>query len=410
MTGVSPTPLSSSDHLLGEASRLLAESLDYEGTLKTVAGLAVPEIADWCIVDLLRDETLVRVATVHRDPDRAELVTALQQNPPRHDAVSGAPNVVRTGVTEYVPSMSQPLLQQRESDEARLSILRSLRLHSTICAPLIARGHILGAITLSTAVGRDLTPDDVRMTEELARRAAVAIENARLYDDAQRALRAREEILAIVTHDLRAPLSSVLAAASLLTSKDALEPDGDRIRQRGETIQRAAQHMLRLVTDLTDLAQIDSGRLAIERSLQNPADVVREAVEALEPVVMRRGGTLQARIASGMPRIPLDRDRVRQVLANLVGNASKVGATTIVVGADAHDTEMVFWVSDNGPGIPAEDLPRMFDRYWRGRESQYKGSGLGLPISHGIVQAHGGRMWIESTVGVGSTFFLSIPR
>jgi GAF domain-containing protein len=243
------------ERFLGEASRILAESLDYKRTLSTVARVAVPEIADWCIIDLLRhDGTLVRVATEHRDPNREQLATALHHNPPRHDALSGAPHVVRTGLTEYVPLMSESLLAEREGDQERRSILRNLRLHSTICTPLVARDRVLGAITLCTAIGRELTPDDVQMAEDLARRAAFAIDNARLYDDAQRAVRAREEILAIVTHDLRTPLSAIVTAASLLTSMDTVSPDGDRIRQRGETIQRAAQHMLRLVTDLTDLA------------------------------------------------------------------------------------------------------------------------------------------------------------
>ena len=224
------------------------------------------------------------------------------------------------------------------------------------------------------------------------------------------ALRSRDEILAIVTHDLRTPLTAIDTAASLLTSIDAVNPDPDRIRQRGETIQRAARHMLRLVTDLSDVAQIDSGRLTIVRTLEDPTDVVREVLEALEPVVARRGGTLRASTNSDLPHIPLDRDRLRQVLANLVGNASKAGASEITRGADVSGADLVFRVADNGPGIPSEDLPRMFDRYWRGRGTQYEGSGLGLPISNGIVKAHGGRMWIETTPGAGSTFFFCIPR
>ena len=248
------------------------------------------------------------------------------------------------------------------------------------------------------------------MGEDLARRAVVAIDSARVCDDAERTVRAREEMLAIVTHDLRTPLSAVVTAASLLTSIDSVNPDGDRIRQRGETIQRAAQHMMRLVTDLTDLAQIDAGRLTIERKPENPTEILREVLEALEPVVARRGGSLRAHTNSDLPHAPLDRDRLRQVLANLVGNASKVGASEISIGADVDDGDLIFWVADNGPGIPPEDLPRMFDRYWRGNGTRYKGSGLGLPISNGIVKAHGGRMWIESTLGAGSRFFFSIPR
>ena len=248
------------------------------------------------------------------------------------------------------------------------------------------------------------------MDENVSRRRTAANDNARLCADAQRAVRAREEMLAIVTHDLRTPLSAVLTAASLLTSIDAVNPDGDRIRQRGEAIQRAAQHMMRLVTDLTDLAQIDAGRLTIERKPENPTEIVREVLQALEPVVTRRGGSLRAQTKSDLPPTPLDRDRLRQVLANLVGNASKVGASEISIGADLDDKNLIFWVADNGPGIQPEDLPRMFDRYWRGRGTQYQGSGLGLPISQGIVKAHGGRMWIESTLGAGSRFLFAIPR
>jgi signal transduction histidine kinase len=239
---------------------------------------------------------------------------------------------------------------------------------------------------------------------------AIAIDTAGLYDEAQRAVAARDAVLAIVTHDLRAPLSAVLTAASLLMSADAADPDGDRIKRRGETIQRAAQHMLRLVNDLTDLAQIDAGRLTIQRTPEDPAVVVREVLDALGPVVTRAGGSLHAQVSSDSTRISLDRDRVRQVLANLVGNASKVGASAITIGAERRDHTFTFWVSDNGPGIHRDDLPRMFDRHWRARGTQYKGSGLGLPISAGIVEAHGGRMWIESVEGGGSTFFFTIPE
>src|SRR5687767_9219179 len=265
-------------------------SLDHQETLRSIARLAVTEIADLCIIDLVRDGgTLVRVVTEHRDAARAGLASQLHSNPPKKDSISGAPHVVRTRRTEYVPRISDSLLQEREQEPERLRILRSLGLNSIVCAPLVARGRRLGAITLLTELGRELTTDDVRMTENLAGRAATAIDNARLYDDAQRALHAREEILAIVTHDLRTPLAAVMTAACLLATADAEDPDADRIRQRAETIQRATQHMSRLVRDLSDLAQIDAGRLAIEKEVEDPARLVCEAVETLEPVV-RKGG------------------------------------------------------------------------------------------------------------------------
>jgi signal transduction histidine kinase len=247
------------------------------------------------------------------------------------------------------------------------------------------------------------------MPEDLAPPAALAVENTSLLEDAQRALRAREAVLAVVTHELRTPLSAVMAAASLLIS-EALNADAERVRQRAQAIQRAAAHMSRLVADLTDLAQIDAGRLAIGKKREDPAALIRQAVETLEPLIQLRGGTLQCVIGESLGAVACDRDRIVQVICNLVGNASKVGAQTISIGAMANSGELRVWVGDDGPGIPSEDLPHMFDRYFRGRNAPYKGSGLGLPIAKGIVEGHGGRMWIESSPGVGTTFFFTLPR
>lgn len=219
----------------------------------------------------------------------------------------------------------------------------------------------------------------------------------------------RDEILAVVTHDLRAPLSAVITGAALLAS-EAEGGDPARIRQRAETIQRAAQHMARLVSDLTDLAHINAGRLAIDRQNEDPAAIVRDAVETLELVVRTRGGRLRSELAPDLPEVSCDRQRLIQVISNLVGNATKVGAHSITVAGTANRSEVRFSVADDGPGIPADDLPHMFERYFRGRNAGYKGTGLGLPIANGIVKAHGGRMWIESTPGAGSTFSFAIPR
>jgi signal transduction histidine kinase len=291
------------------------------------------------------------VAAEHRDPACAGLAWQLHSNPPKEDSVSGAPHVVRTGRTEYVPRISDSLLQQREHDPERLRILRSLKLNSIICTPLVAHGRLLGAVTLLTELGRELTTDDVRMTENLAGRAATAIDNARLYDDAQRALRAREEILAIVTHDLRSPLAAVMTAASLLATADAEDPDADRIRQRAQTIQRAAQHMSRLVRDLGDLAQIDAGRLAIEKTVENPGRLVCEVVETLEPVVRKAGGTLRCDVDAEVPFVACDRERVVQVISNLVGNASKAGANSITVHVEPRQGSWFFPLQTRDPGF-----------------------------------------------------------
>jgi signal transduction histidine kinase len=396
---------------LAESSRLLAESLDHRETLKTVARLAVPDIADWCVVDLVQDDgSMARVAVEHRDPARVGLASELQAKfPPRPDAVSGPAHVIRTGKTELETHVSDSALHDIAPEPDRLRLLQALGLNSYISAPLRTRGRILGSITFFTDADRTLSVDDVAMAEDLARRAATAIDNARLYDEAQRAVHAREDILAIVTHDLRTPLAAIVTAAATQAAAAPATEDGARLRRRAETIQRAAQHMTRLIGDLTDLAQIDAGRLAIRRTPHDPAALAREVADTLQPVAVEQGAQLRLEVVEPVSQIDCDGDRVMQVLTNLTSNAVKVGAPTVTIRVEARPGDILFTVSDSGPGIRQEDLPRMFDRYWRAESAQYKGTGLGLPISRGIVTAHGGRIWVISELGVGSSFHFTLP-
>jgi signal transduction histidine kinase len=397
---------------LAEASRLLAESIDYEATLKTVARLAVPDIADWCAVDLLQvDGTLARVAIEHRDPVRLELAHRLRQwFPPRVGATSGPANVARTGRTEFEVDMADSVLRQIAPEPERLRLLRRLGMHSYISVPLATRDRTIGSITFFTEAPRVFHADDVLVAEDLARRAATAIDNARLYEATKRAVHARDEMLAIVTHDLRTPLSAIMTAAALQLSAATGDADPGRSRARAETIQRSAQHMNRLIRDLTDLGQIDAGSFAIEPASQDPALLVRHVVDALQPVAARQGSHIRVNVVDAIPGVVCDGDRVIQVLLNLASNAIKVGAPCVTIDVEARGSDALFTVSDTGPGIAAQDLPFMFDRYWRATATQYKGSGLGLPISKGIVEAHGGRIWVETQLGIGTQFFFTLPR
>jgi signal transduction histidine kinase len=339
---------------------------------------------------------------------RLALANDLQEKfPPRPDAVSGPAHVIRTGQTELETQVSDSALHEIAPEPERLRLLQALGLNSYISVPLRTRGRILGSITFFTDTGRSLSADDVSMAGDLARRAATAIDNARLYDEAQRAVHARDEVLAIVTHDLRAPLSAIITAATIQVASAPPTEDGGRVRRHAETIQRSAQHMTRQIGDLTDLAQIDAGRLAIRPKLSDPAALARDVVDTLRPVAAERGTDLRLEVAGTIPRISCDPDRVVQALTNLTSNAVKVGARTVTIRVETRPGDVLFTVSDNGHGIRQEDLPRMFDRYWRGERTQYKGTGLGLPISKGIVTAHGGRMWISSELGVGSSFYFT---
>jgi signal transduction histidine kinase len=397
---------------LAEASRLLAESMDYAATLKTVARLAVPGIADWCVVDLMQDDgRMARVAIEHSDPSRLALAHKLQEDfPPRTGASAGPAHVVHTGTTEFDPHVSESRLQEIAPEAERRHLLGALGMNSYVSVVLSTRGRVLGTITFFTDTGRSLSADDVEMAEDLARRAATAIDNARLYDQAQRAVRVRDDMLAIVTHDLRTPLSVILAAAAMQVASAADDDNGRRVRQRAGSIQRAAEHMSRLIRDLTEIGQIDAGRFAVERTAQDASALVREVIDTLQPSAVERGSQLRACIVGPVPSVEADGDRVVQVLSNLVTNAVNVGASEVTVRLEARPEDVLFTVSDTGPGIRKEDLPHMFDRYWRAETANYTGTGLGLPISKQIVDAHGGRIWIESEPGVGSTFFFTLPR
>jgi signal transduction histidine kinase len=243
------------------------------------------------------DGEMARVAIEHRDPDRLPLAHKLQESfPPKVGASAGPAHVVHTGQTEFEPHVTESRFEQIAPEAERRRILGALGMNSYISVALDTRGRVLGTITFFTETGRTLSRDDVVMAEDLARRAATAIDNARLYDQAQRALRVRDDMLAIVTHDLRTPLSAIVTAAAMQIASASDDDGGRRVRQRAETIRRAAEHMGRLIRDLTDIGQMD-GRFAIDRSPQDVTALVREVVDTLQPGATQRGSELRAEIA-----------------------------------------------------------------------------------------------------------------
>jgi signal transduction histidine kinase len=253
---------------------------------------------------------------------------------------------------------------------------------------------------------RGATAEQERITAESSsdKYEALADENARLYEQAQQAVRMREQILAIVSHDLRNPLGTILMTTDALAKRGVLPQAVGRI-------QRAAERMRRLIEDLLDFASIEAGRLAIKRQPQDPGSMVQETLASLEGVAQEKGLQLTADIEPHLPKVYCDRDRILQVLSNLVDNAAKVTAEGghIALRVETRGHELLFEVSDSGPGISEEDVKHLFERYWRSGEAQYTGTGLGLAIASGIVSAHGGRIWAESVLGRGATFFFTVP-
>jgi signal transduction histidine kinase len=245
---------------------------------------------------------------------------------------------------------------------------------------------------------------------EIARRTALTVENAMLYHAAQRAVCVRDEVLSIVAHDLRNPIAGAQLAATLLagTSEEDYATVSPTIAAR---IQRSMDHASRLIDDLLDIGRIESGWFEVEAKPTSPTDLIQDLVDMLTPVALHASLVLERNISPDVGLVCADSRRIHQVLSNLVGNAIKFtpAGGVVTVSADIRDGQVRFAVHDTGPGVPPEHLADVFDRFWQARARDRRGVGLGLAIAKGIVEAHGGRIWVESIVGEGSTFIFTLP-
>jgi signal transduction histidine kinase len=287
-----------------------------------------------------------------------------------------------------------------------------LGLRRYISVPLVTRGTMLGVLTIAS--GRDdLTygVEDRALAEDLGRRAALAIDNARLYESAQRAIRAREELVAVVSHDLKSPLATIVMNTSLLRRKLPSSDEAVDVRRPVERIQKAADRMNRLIRDLLDLAKLDGGHISIQPVPHDVAGLLGDAIELLREEAAEKSLRLEQSVELGVDRALCDRERILQVIANLVGNAIKFTSAggEVAIRAEPWGREVRLSVRDTGPGIPEDQRARIFERYWQAKETAHKGTGLGLSIAKALVEVHGGRIWVESKVGEGSTFFFTLP-
>lgn len=280
-----------------------------------------------------------------------------------------------------------------------------------LAAPLIGHdGTNLGLLQLSDKYEGEFTERDEAILVQLAQLIAVHVENAKLYEDVQREVHTREELLAVVSHDLRSPLSTITLSAELLDMA-AASGNTDTVAERAEVIKRNAEHMDRLINDLLDLGAIDTGTFTLEKTPCNAELLVDEALETHTPKARRQNLTLDQDVADHLPPIECDHDRIQQIFANLIGNAIKFTPSggRITVGAAPHPTGVRFSVSDTGPGVREDELAKIFDSYWQAEKTARMGVGLGLSIAKGLVAAHGGDIWVESELGEGTTFFFTLP-
>jgi PAS domain S-box-containing protein len=508
--------------VLAEAARVFASDLDVDARLAAVARLAVPTLADWCVVDVVDSgPELRRVAVAHTDPAKLAMAEDLQRRyPPEPNSDRGPLHVLQTGQPDIMAEIPDELLVVAARDAEHLELIRAVGLRSYITVPLRARGRVLGTLTfVSAESGRMYGPDDLAVAEALAEPAALVIDNAQLYSSAQaaeeryrkvftgvadaifvadaerryrdanpaatallgysrdelltmkvddlvvagpiwaedefarylaeghwqgelemrrkdgvtvpvealatvvdlptgpvylsavrdvserhRLERLRRDFLAMVTHDLRTPLAAVKGSAQLLKRR------GEYRAAQVDAVLGASGQMQRLIDDLADVVRLEAGYLVLRREPTDLREIVDEAANAAHTA------SKVCRFKVISPPAPVvgewDRDRLGQVVANLLENTSKYGSGEgeVVVRVEDGGDVVRLAVTDRGPGIAPEHLPRLFDRFYRADATGAGGLGLGLYISRMLVEAHGGKIWAESEVGQGSTFTVSLPK
>ena len=399
--------------LLADAGATLGASLDYEATLANLSRLLVPRFADWCAVDLFTDSgTLQRVAVHHRDPARIVLANAIfERFPPRPEDRHGAWHVVRTREAEWAAEITDRMLEESADGPEHLDMLRGLQLRSFICVPLIARDVPIGVLTVVHAEsGRRYQQSDVEVCADLARRAAAAVDNARLYQQSKAEDRRKDEFLATLAHELRNPLAPIRTGLALLkatTNADAAE----RTRQ---VMERQLGHLVRLIDDLLDLSRVSRGAVQLELEHIDLWSVIGVAIEASRPLLDAAGVALVVHPADAPLVLDADRTRMSQVVSNILNNAAKFTGRggRVELTAVKQGSNVLISVKDTGVGIPSDMLTEIFGMFVQVRESAggHTGLGIGLTLVQRLVELHGGRVWAASEgMGRGSTFFVRLP-
>jgi signal transduction histidine kinase len=398
---------------LAEASKILVSTLDYEDALAKVARLALPYLGDWCAVDELRpDGTVRRLATVTHHPDRQPLVDQMVSWEPEPCGPDGIPRALGTGHT--VVALDDPELPQLGACVPhQQKLLRAAGMRSFMAVPLTARGKTVGAITFVSATDpfRYGEPE-VRIAEDLAQRAALAVDNARLYREAQEAIRIREEFLSIASHEMYTPITSLLLVVeSLRRNLEHGSTEASAQLKRSLAIaERQGRRLAMLVRSLLDVSRIQGGRLVLDLDGVELGALVREVTGHLAADLAHAGCELELELDAGIEG-RWDRLRLEQVVTNLISNALKYGAgKPVTVAVRRSATHARLEVRDRGIGIPPEAQAKLFSPFERAVSfRQYGGLGLGLFICRRIVEAHGGTIGVRSAPGQGATFTVELP-
>ena len=391
---------------LVETSERLAASLELDETLELIARFWIPMFGDFTVVEMPGETGLRHLRAV----------------------VGAEGSVDQTRMTVDVGQQMRPMAQGDEPDGQLVSFIpvetaldaipslyadetRALGARMALTVGLAHRGEPLGRITIFTKRRASLGAGDLALVEDLARRASVALENARLHDQLQQALRARDDTVSVVSHDLRNPVNAVKMLAGAVLQPGQVDKLPAEIADQIRVIQFAAEQMDALIQDLLDMSRAEAGRFAVDARRVGTSAMLHEALRTLTPLAEDKGVALVTDWIEPLPEVEVDPERIAQVVSNIVGNAIKFTPVhgRVRIAAVEDPNAVIVSVTDSGPGITAQHLPHVFDRYWQSSRRN-RGAGLGLPIAKAIVEAHGGRIWAESEEGRGATFHFTLPR
>ena len=386
---------------LAQTGTVLASSLDHEATLKAVAQLAVPNIADWCAVDLVNDAGGIdRIAAAHCDPAKAELARRFNERYPKDpQSPYSVAHVVRTGAPAILFNITDEMILAAALDEDHLRALRALGVRSYMCVPLLAQGRNLGAITFASAASRrGYSMLDLRFAEDVASRVAMAVENARAYEEARQANRVKDDFLATLSHELRTPLNAIVGYARMLRTGVV---KGEKQAKSLEIVERSATMLTQMVEDVLDVSRIISGKIRLNMQPVDLSLIVDESIATILPAADAKGIRVQTAIDPQAGRVAGDPDRLQQVVWNLVSNAVKFtprdGRVDVRVAPSGAYVDLV--VSDTGIGFSPEFASHVFERFRQadsGFAREHGGLGLGLAIARHLVELHGGTIHAAS--------------
>ncbi|HEX7239381.1 MAG TPA: GAF domain-containing sensor histidine kinase, partial [Longimicrobiaceae bacterium] len=402
---------------LSEAGAILASSLDFRTTLNRVARLSVPFLADYCLVHILEDDgSLPQLASAHHDAAGDALLQELagryRVDPTRPESMVA--RVARTGRSELFGEIPPEVRDYVAADPEVRGILDALAPVSFMVVPLAAHDRTLGTITLASSVsGRRYAAEELALAEELARRAALAVENARLFEESREASRAKSNFLAVMSHELRTPLNAVIGYVDLLDAGIPCPPAEGQKDYLGR-IRSSSAHLLQLIEEILAFTRMEAGEERVHSEPVELGGLARRVAAAVEPLASAQGLGLRLDLPARPLTVRTDPAKVRQILLNLLSNAVKfTDGGEVVLGAAADGDGALLRVRDTGIGIAPEHLERIWDPFWQVEQTATRvaeGTGLGLAVARDLARLLGGEISVRSAPGMGSTFEVYLPR